>query len=83
MRDHRHILDNGEECPCKAFQAQAEAQAEQSTTEAAPALLEALRGAADMLRQSAAQHRLNGDAGHAALCDMHADICKDLIGGEE
>lgn len=42
-------------------------------------LLNCMRGAMDMLRASARHHRLNGDKGHANMCDMHAGwICRHI-----
>ena len=32
-----------------------------------------INGARDMLREAAKQFRQLGDAGHAAMCEMHAD----------
>ena len=32
----------------------------------------AINGAADALRESAKQHRTNGNSGHAAMCEAHA-----------
>jgi ribulose-5-phosphate 4-epimerase/fuculose-1-phosphate aldolase len=32
------------------------------------------RGCRDMLREAAKQFRLNGDSGHAVMCDRHADV---------
>ena len=39
----------------------------------------ALRGCRDMLRESAKQHRLSGDAGHGRHCDTLADTADAAI----
>lgn len=36
-------------------------------------LISAVRGAHDILRESARQHRARGDDGFSRMCDMHAD----------
>jgi len=43
-------------------------------------LLRVIRGAHDMLRESAKQHRSRGDGdGHGTMCDAHADAIAELI----
>ena len=39
-----------------------------------------LNGCYDALRESAKQHRLRGDAGHASMCDLQADGVLKYIG---
>jgi len=48
--------------------------------------VDALRGARDMLRESAKQHRLDGSGnGHGSMADKHADQCSAALAlaGEE
>ena len=43
-------------------------------------LLRVAKGAHDMLRESAKQHRSRGDgSGHGSMCDAHADEIAKLI----
>ena len=43
-------------------------------------LLRVMRGAHDMLIESAKQHRARGDGdGHGSMCDAHADAIAELI----
>lgn len=43
------------------------------------AQVRAIRGAEGMLRESAKQHRLAKDSGHASMCDLHADALDGII----
>ena len=38
-----------------------------------------VKGARDMLRESAKQFRIYDDSGHAKLCDMHADQLQQML----
>jgi len=42
-------------------------------------LLSTQRGARDMLREAAKQFRLNGDSGHATMCDLHAKAVETAL----
>ena len=46
---------------------------------ALPALVGALRGTADMLRESAKMHRIHGDTGHAETCELHANAARQAL----
>jgi len=50
---------------------------------ASPALLTALKGCRDMLRESAKQFRQLNDKGHAVMADRHADNANAAIAKAE
>lgn len=50
---------------------------------AAPEMLTVLKGCRDMLRESAKQHRLSGNAAHATMCQLQANEAIAVIAKAE
>lgn len=64
------------DCPFAERDKRRQAFFEQFTTP-----LDPIAGAADMLNESAKQHRQRGDTGHAAACDAAARTLRTTTGG--